>query len=43
MATGSWEGWCMEGATQREKGSVVVTAHLSSFADASHGLNPTVK
>lgn len=43
MGTGSWEGWNMDGATQLEKGSVVVTAYLSSFADASHGPNPTVK
>lgn len=43
MGTGSWEEWYMDGATQLEKGSVVVTAYLSSFADASHGPNPTVK
>lgn len=36
-------GRYMDGATQLEKGSVVVTAYLSSFADASHGPNPTVK
>lgn len=33
----------VDGATQPEKGSVVVTAHFSSLTVALHGPNPTVK